>query len=100
MPISRHLFLPLVSPRESGLTRVELLVLVVIVLILIGVGFDPVSEYLDKTNVNHAVAKVRTLSTLLSQYATDNNGVYPLGEGTPAPGTSEGIARNLLENNY
>jgi type II secretory pathway pseudopilin PulG len=100
MPISRCSFWSSFSSKRSGLTRVELLVFLFIAIILIGVGFGPVSEYLDKSNVNHATEKARTISTLLSQYATDNNGIYPVGEGTPAAGKSEGIARNLLENNY
>jgi type II secretory pathway pseudopilin PulG len=84
----------------SGLTRTELLVLAGIVVILAGVGFGPITEHLEKAKINRAVESARTINTLLSQYATDNNGVYPVGEGTSAAGKSEGIARNLLENNY
>jgi type II secretory pathway pseudopilin PulG len=100
MLTSRRSISPFGSFGESGLTRIEILVLVVVLVVLVAVGFGPVSEYLDKSNVNHAAEKARTLSTLLSQYATDNNDVYPVGEGTPNVGKSEGIARNLLENHY
>lgn len=83
-----------------GLSRVELLVLLGVALILAGVGYFYVSSYLERISPHRAVEAARTINTLLSQYATDNNGVYPVGEGTPAMGKSEGIARNLLENNY
>jgi type II secretory pathway pseudopilin PulG len=88
------------TAADHGLTRTELLVLVGILAILIGVGFGPITEHLEKARINRAVESARTINTLLSQYATDNNGVYPVGEGTPATGKSEGIALNLLENNY
>jgi len=85
---------------QSGFTRVELQVFAGIVLLLALVAYFPVSNYLAKSRLNRAVESAHTISTLLSLYATDNNGVYPVGEGTPAVGRSEGIARNLLENNY
>jgi type II secretory pathway pseudopilin PulG len=88
------------TAANHGLTRVELLVLVGIVVILAGVGFGPISEHLERAKIDRAVESARTINTLLSQYATDNNGVYPVGLGTSAAGKSEGIARNLLENNY
>jgi type II secretory pathway pseudopilin PulG len=90
----------LFSSSSSGLTRVELVVLLSIIVILAGVVFGPISAYLKQHSVSRAVESARTINTLLSQYATDNNGVYPVGEGTSAAGTSEGIVRNLLENNY
>jgi len=96
----RRLFSSGDASRASGLTRFELLVLVGILMILAGVGFGPITEHLEKAKINRAVESARTINTLLSQYATDNNGVYPVGESTSAAGKSEGIARNLLENNY
>jgi type II secretory pathway pseudopilin PulG len=84
----------------AGFTRVELLLLLGILVILAGVGFGPMSNYLETAKINRAVESARTINMLLSQYATDNNGVYPVGLGTPAAGKSEGIARNLLENHY
>jgi type II secretory pathway pseudopilin PulG len=85
---------------QAGLTRTETLVLISITVILIAVAFGPVSDYLTSGKVTRAVQSAHTLDTLLSQYATDNNGVYPVGEGTSDIGTSKGIARNLLENNF
>ena len=85
---------------ECGLSRVELLVLVGLLAVLAGMGWIWTSGWLEQARVNHAVEGARTLNTLLSQYATDNDGVYPTGLGTTAPGKSEGIARNLLANNY
>jgi len=85
---------------RMGLTRTEFVVSVGILSLLAAVTFGPISDYLEKARINRAVESARTLNTLLSQYATDNNGVYPAGEDTPAPGKSEGIARNLLGNNY
>ena len=94
MPTSRRDLL------HSGLTRIEFLVLVVVLVILAGAGFGPIRSYLEEAKINRAVESARTINTLLSQYATDNNGVYPVGLDTSAVGKSEGIARNLLENNY
>jgi len=100
MLTSRRLLLLVGPSGKSGLSRTELLVLLGVILILAGVGYGPIRDHLEKAKINRAVESARTINTLLSQYATDNNGVYPVGEGTPAEGKSEGIARNLLENNY
>ena len=86
--------------NQAGFTRTEYLVFAGILVILGLVAVGPVIQYLHRVRIEHAVESAHTLDTLLSQYATDNNGVYPVGEGTPASGKSEGIARNLLENNY
>jgi type II secretory pathway pseudopilin PulG len=85
---------------RSGLTWVELFVLAGILVIFAGVGLALMGKWIEHARINRAVESARTINTLLSQYATDNNGVYPVGEGTSAAGKSEGIARNLLENNY
>jgi type II secretory pathway pseudopilin PulG len=86
--------------RRRGFTRWELLVLVLALAVLFVLGVGPVTSYLRKHSLANAVESARTISTLLGQYANDNNGVYPVGEGTSALGTSEGIARDLLANNY
>jgi type II secretory pathway pseudopilin PulG len=99
MPSCRD-FLPARDSSQVGLTRVELLVFVGILVILAGVGVGPISNYLKRAKIHRAVESARTINTLLSQYATDNNGVYPTGENTSAAGKSEGIARNLLANHY
>ena len=85
---------------RAAFTRTELLFFLVALVILAAVGYAPFMSYLEKRSIAHAVENARTISTLLSQYATDNDGVYPIGEGTPVAGKSEGIARNLLANNY
>jgi type II secretory pathway pseudopilin PulG len=100
MPTSRRSFSSAGVSSRSGLTRVELLVFVGILVILAGVALGPIHNHLEQAQINRAVKSAWTINTLLSQYATDNNGVYPVGEGTSAAGKSEGIARNLLENNY
>jgi type II secretory pathway pseudopilin PulG len=100
MLFPRRSFSSVDASRVSGLSRVELLVLVAILVILAAVGYGPISDHLEKAKISRAVENARTINTLLSQYATDNNGVYPVGLGTSAAGKSEGIARNLLENNY
>ncbi len=87
-------------PRQAGLTRVEIMFSVAVLVIVALLAIGPIEHYLEQARINRAVECARTINTLLSQYATDNNGVYPVGEGTPALGKSEGIARNLLENNY
>jgi len=85
---------------QSGLTRIELLVLAVVLVILAAVGYGPISDHFEKAKISRAVENARLIDTLVSQYATDNNGVYPVGLDTSAVGKSEGVARNLLENNY
>ncbi len=96
----RRLFLFFATKGKSGLTKVESLVFLVILAVLALAASGPISSYLAQSRINHAVKNAWTLSTLLSQYATDNNGVYPVGEGTPAIGKSKGIALSLLQNNY
>ncbi len=83
-----------------SISRTEFLVIGGVLLVLAAVGYVPVQNYLAQARINRAVESAHTINTLLIQYATDNNGVYPAGEGTPAAGKSEGIARNLLENHY
>jgi type II secretory pathway pseudopilin PulG len=83
-----------------GFSRIEFLVLAIILVILAGVACNPIAGRMEKAKISRATESAHTISTLLSQYATDNNGVYPVGLGTPAAGKSEGIARNLLENTY
>jgi hypothetical protein len=83
-----------------SVTRVEVLFFTGLLILLAGGLYFPLTEHFEIARINRGVESARTINTLLSQYATDNNGVYPVGEGTPATGTSEGIARNLLENNY
>jgi type II secretory pathway pseudopilin PulG len=99
MPYSPFRF-PLRRSSSSGLSRIELLVSICVVLILAVVGYSYLSSYLNRISPSRAAEAARTINTLLSQYATDNNGVYPVGENTPAVGKSEGIARSLIENNY
>jgi type II secretory pathway pseudopilin PulG len=100
MPSPRRLLSVVDASRVSGLTRIELLVFVGLFVILVAAGWGLAGKWIERAEINRAVESARTINTLLSQYATDNNGVYPVGEGTPADGKSEGIARNLLENNY
>jgi type II secretory pathway pseudopilin PulG len=69
------------SRSTASLTRVELLVLAGVLVILAGVAIGPVSAYLEKSRINRCVESARTLNTLISQYATDNNDVYRWGEG-------------------
>ena len=87
-------------PLRAGLTRTETLVALVILLLLGAVLGVFLRSHFKQAELNRAVECAHTLDAVLAQYATDNNGVYPVGEGTPTAGKSEGIARNLLENNY
>jgi hypothetical protein len=85
---------------KAGLTRTELAIFAGIILVFAAVAIGPILGYLEKARIDRGVESAHTISTLLSQYATDNNGIYPIGEGTPAAGKAEGIALNLLQNNY
>lgn len=84
----------------SGLTRTEVIFLIAVVATLLIVGLGPVRSYFYAHGVARGVESAKALDTLLAQYATDNNEVYPAGEGTRAPGTSEGIALDLLQNQF
>jgi hypothetical protein len=88
------------SDSRGGFTRVQLGFLVALSLILVAVLVAVVSNYFKLRGTEHALESARTLNTLLAQYATDNDGVYPVGENTRAEGKSEGIALDLLVNNY
>lgn len=85
---------------QSGFTRVELLVLGFVLIIFAVSVVGPLGWQIEQARIGRAVDSAHTLNTLLSQFATDNDGVYPTGEGTSQPGKSEGIAQNLLANNY
>jgi type II secretory pathway pseudopilin PulG len=100
MLASRRLVLPCRVSNKSGLSRAELLFALLVVLIFAAVAWFPISDHLEKAHLAHAVESARTINTLLTQYATDNNGVYPIGENTSAVSKSEGVARDLLQNNY
>jgi hypothetical protein len=86
--------------RREGFTRTQAVFGTVVFLILTGVLYAGVSSYLKLHGTARALESARTLNTLLAQYATDNDGVYPTGEGTRAQGRSEGIALNLLQNQF
>jgi type II secretory pathway pseudopilin PulG len=84
----------------SGFTRREVLFALGVLLLFAVFLAGPVSHYLAQSRRAQALQKARDLNLLLSQYATDNDDTYPVGQGTTAPGTSEGIARNLLDDRY
>jgi len=86
--------------NRRGLSRPEVLLLLGVTIVLAVVAVGPMRVELRTQRMARGVESARTLDTLLAQYATDNGGVYPVGEGTPAEGKSEGIALDLLQNNY
>ncbi len=88
------------SPSRAGFSRIQVLFGSAVILILAGVLYAEVSSYFKLHGTEHALENARTLNTLLAQYATDNNDMYPVGEGTRAEGKSEGIALNLLQNQF
>ena len=91
---------PFYSVSRAGFSRVQTVFFVVVSLILAIVLLTLVGNYLKLHGTEHALESARTLNTLLAQYATENDGVYPTGEGTSAPGKSEGIALNLLQTQF
>ena len=96
----RRVFSPARDSSRSGLTRAEVLVFTAITLILAVALSGPIRDHFAQARINRAVESARTINTLLAQYATDNNGAYPVGEDTTVAGKSEGIALNLLQNSY
>jgi hypothetical protein len=91
---------PAHSAHRAGFSRLQAIFGTVVLLILLAVLGTTTASYLKLHGTAHAIESARTLNTLLAQYATDNDGVYPTGEGTRAPGKSEGIALDLLLNSY
>jgi hypothetical protein len=91
---------PFPSLSRAGMGRVQFIFAVAVLLVFTVVLIAEVSSYLRLHGTAYAVENAHTLNTLLSQYATDNDGVYPAGEGTRAEGKSEGIALDLLLNSY
>ena len=85
---------------RSGFSRLQAIFAVAVFAILVCVLYAVVSDYLELHGTEQALGSARALNTLLAQYATDNDGVYPVGENTRAEGKSEGIALDLLQNNY
>jgi len=85
---------------QAGFGRTEALVLFFVLILAAVAIVAPFEGFLENSRLARGVDCARTLSTLLSQYSVDNNGTYPAGEGTSAPGKSEGIALNLLQNNF
>jgi len=91
---------PFYSVSRAGASRLQVIFGVVVLALFLGVTGAYVANYLKLHGTEHAVESARALDTLLAQYATDNDGVYPVGEGTRAEGKSEGVALDLLLNNY
>jgi hypothetical protein len=91
---------PFHSARRAGYSRLQAIFAIVVTAVLLAGLSAELAGYLKLHSTEHAVESARTLDTLLAQYATDNDGVYPVGEGTRAEGKSEGIALDLLLNNY
>ena len=92
-PPRRRFFRPFLN-RGEALTALVLLFLVGAVL------WIPLLHYLDRARLDSALTKAHLLNQLLPQYALDNDDAYPIGQGTSAVGTSEGIARSLLADRY
>jgi hypothetical protein len=93
--------MPFFSPFFcAGASRLQLVFGMVVAIIFLAVIIAFASRYQYLHGTDRGVDSARTLNTLLAQYATDNDGVYPVGEGTRAEGKSEGIALDLLLNNY
>ena len=88
------------SASSAGFFRIQAVLGVFLFVILAGVLFTVEANYLKLHSTEHALESARTLNTLLAQYATENDGLYPTGEGTRAQGKSEGIALNLLQTQF
>jgi len=85
---------------NAGFSRIQTVFGVVIFVILGAVLFAVAANYLKLHGTAHALENARTLDTLLAQYAAENDGAYPTGEGTRAPGKSAGIALDLLQTQF
>jgi hypothetical protein len=86
--------------RREGFTRFQTVFAAIVFLLFAAVVFAEVSSYLKLHGTAHALESAKTLDTLLAQYATENDGAYPTGEGTRAPGKSVGIALDLLQTQF
>jgi general secretion pathway protein G len=61
----------------SGLTLVELMLVVAIIGVLVAIALPKYNSYSDRVNQYQAINDIRILQTLIKQYANDNNGTYP-----------------------
>jgi hypothetical protein len=91
---------PFYSAREGGFSRLQTIFGLVVLLIFATTLYYFISGYFKLHSTEHALENAKMLDLLLAQFATDNNDTYPVGEGTRAPGKSEGIALELLQNQF
>jgi hypothetical protein len=92
--------MPSLHLRREGFTRTQTVFAAIVFLLFAAVVIAEVSSYLTLHGTAHALESAKTLDTLLAQYATENDGAYPTGEGTHAPGKSVGIALDLLQTQF
>lgn len=71
---SRHALLD--PRRESGLTLVELMLVVAIIGVLVGIAIPKYNEYQERVKQTQAIQDIQVIQTLIKLYALDS-GSYP-----------------------
>jgi len=66
---------------NKGFTMVELIVVTAVLGVLASMAIPFYNSYLEKTRNGRAMAEIRTLSTEITGFSTDNGGAYPIDLG-------------------
>ena len=61
-----------VNNSQSGITLIELVLVIAIIAVLAAIGVPQYQGYRDRVDVGHAVTDITVISTLIKLYETDN----------------------------
>jgi prepilin-type N-terminal cleavage/methylation domain-containing protein len=82
--------------RVGGFTLVELLVVIGIIALLVGVLLPALNKARQQANLIDCQSRLRQMGQALNIYASENNGLLPLGDVKYDPTGSSGIATTWM----